>query len=114
MFQSPFSPQEHYILSNITFPLIVYESEPISIVAHALNSFDYKKSFEDFLGKQCQNSDTPSSPICKKKGQGGGENAEITSSLEKSAGLLSFLRNKEGKPESACSNQAAGSNEGYI
>lgn len=74
-----------------------------------MNSFEYKKSFEEFLGKQTQNSDTPSSPICKKKSQ---ENADITSSMEKSAGLLSFLRNKEGKPDSASSNQITGSYDG--
>lgn len=89
--------------------MIAYENEPISIVAHALNSFEYKKSFDEYIGKQNQNSDTPSSPVCKKRGQ---ENAEVTSSLEKSAGLLSFLRNKEGKPDSACSNQPTGAHEG--
>lgn len=87
----------------------MYENEPISIVAHALSSFDYKKSFEEFLGKQNQNSDIPASPVCKKKGH---ENSEITSSLEKSAGLLSFLRNKDGKPENLSSNQTAGVTEG--
>lgn len=105
VFQSPFSSQEHHIFSSTNFPLIVYETEPISIVAYALNSFDYKKSFEEYLGKQPQNSETPPSPVCKKKGQG--DRSENVESLEKSAGLLSFLRNKEGKPESACSNQTA-------
>lgn len=90
--------------------MIAYENEPVSIVAHALNSFEYKKSFDEFLGKQNQNSDTPSSPVCKKKGQE--NNSEITSSLEKSAGLLSFLRNKEGKPDSATCNQSTGAHEG--
>lgn len=94
--------------------MIVYETEPISIVAHALNSFDYKKSFEEFLGKQTQNTDTPSSPVCKKKGQGANDNTEITSSLEKSAGLLSFLRNKDGKQENLCSSQPPGTNERYL
>lgn len=88
LFQSPFSSHEHYMLSGTCFPLIVYETEPISIVAYALNSFDYKKSFEEY-GKQSHSNS--SSPLCKKKIQ------ELSdSSLDKSAGLLSFLRNKEG------------------
>ncbi|EFA00380.1 1-phosphatidylinositol 3-phosphate 5-kinase [Tribolium castaneum] len=83
---NPFNPQDHYTLpTGVSVPIIVYESEPSSIIAYALNSYDYKKSFED-LTKKSNTEQTPS-PIVKRKNPNTDKNDETS-------GLLGFLRNK--------------------
>lgn len=71
--------------TGISVPIIVYESEPSSIIAYSLNSYDYKKSFED-LTKKSNTEQTPS-PVIKRKNQNQDKNDE-------NSGLLGFLRNK--------------------
>lgn len=92
-FQMPFSSQEHYTLpAGVYMPVVVYENEPSSIVAYALNSFDYKRALEDMIAKRSQTNDQSPSPVHKRK------NTEKSNS-ESDSGLLSFLRNKEQKSE---------------
>lgn len=75
----------------------VYENEVSSIVAHALNSYEYKRIFEEITYKRISNAaeQTPS-PVHKRKSQNElRDSGDFNSSVEKSTGLLSFLRNKE-------------------
>lgn len=104
--QLPFSSQEHFILGGTLAAIIVYETEPSSIIAYALNSYDYKKSLDEFISKKPQNTEPSPSPVYKRKGVSDRtENSDINSSLEKSTGLLSFLRNKEVKSEGLVPSQ---------
>ncbi|KAJ8957069.1 hypothetical protein NQ318_007282 [Aromia moschata] len=90
----PFSSQEHYTLPmGVSIPVVVYENEPSSIVAYTLNSYDYKKAFDDLVNKR--NVDQTPSPINKRKSN----NDKEKSDDDKSLSLLGFLRNKDTKPE---------------
>ncbi|XP_017776695.1 PREDICTED: 1-phosphatidylinositol 3-phosphate 5-kinase [Nicrophorus vespilloides] len=100
----PFNNNEHYTLaSGVYAPIVVYENEPSSIVAYALNSFEYKKVFEELSGKKPQSAEQTPSPVHKRKNQSDrserGESGEFGASNEKTSGLLSFLRNKESKSD---------------
>ncbi|CAH0546520.1 unnamed protein product [Brassicogethes aeneus] len=88
----PFSTQEHYNLPlGVNGPIIVYENEPSSIVAYALNSFEYKKSFDEY--KKPSVSELTSSPLNKRRGTAEKDTAKDGD--DKSSGLLGFLRSKE-------------------
>lgn len=90
-------------------PVIVYENEPSSIVAFALNSADYKK---EFPVKKLQTSE--SSPIQKRKYQlerPESIDGSAASNLEKSVKLLSFLRSKEGKLDSCSGSQVVATDQ---
>lgn len=79
-------------------PLSVYENEVSSIVAYALNSYDYKRLYDEIIGKKSICSEQTPSPVHKRKiASENRESGEFNSSLEKSTGLLSFLRNKDVK-----------------
>lgn len=106
--QLPFSVQEHFILGGTLAAIIVYETEPSSIIAYALNSHDYKRSLDEFISKKPQSTEPSPSPVYKRKGVSDRqENSDLTSSLEKSTGLLSFLRNKDAKTEGSATNQSS-------
>lgn len=99
--QQPFNQQEHYTLpTGINVPIVVYENEPSSIVAYALNSYDYKKSLDEITGKKVNNEPSPS-PVHKRKSQSDKDRTESGefSSAEKASGILSFLRSKESKAD---------------
>ncbi|XP_022917370.2 1-phosphatidylinositol 3-phosphate 5-kinase [Onthophagus taurus] len=95
-----FNPQEHYTLPiGVYFPIIVYENEPSSIIAYALNTFDYKRILEEFATKKIHQNEPSPSPSHKRllsndkdKRISSGDKLE---SHESSSGLLSFLRNKD-------------------
>lgn len=97
--QPPFGVQEHHLLpTGVNLPLTVYENEPSSIVAYALNSFEYKKKFDEIIGKKIHSAEQTPSPVHKRKMLNENrESGEYTTSVEKSTGLLSFLRTKESK-----------------
>ncbi|XP_025836877.1 1-phosphatidylinositol 3-phosphate 5-kinase isoform X2 [Agrilus planipennis] len=99
---NPFSLHEHYSLpAGVYTPLVVYENEPSSIIAYALNSYDYKKFFEEIKARKSQSGELSPSPIVKRKSQDRDRNDvnDLTTSIEKSGGILSFLRSKESKQD---------------
>lgn len=97
----PFNQQEHYSLpTGVTVPIVVYEGEPSSIVAYALNSYDYKKSIDEITGKKAQSVEPSPSPVHKRKSQSDRERTESGEfTNEKTSGILSFLRSKESKAD---------------
>lgn len=79
---------------------MVFESEPSSVIAYALNSFDYKRALEDLAYKKTASNEQTPSPIHKRYSQVDKEKADnCETSGEKSTGLLSFLRTKDIKSE---------------
>ncbi|XP_050300649.1 1-phosphatidylinositol 3-phosphate 5-kinase [Anthonomus grandis grandis] len=92
--QSLFPPQDHYTLpTGVYGPIPVLETELSSIIAYALNSYEYKKSLEDLTNKKiCNSNDQSPSPISKRK-----YNSErmTVEGDDKGSGLLGFLRNKD-------------------
>ncbi|KAF5299848.1 hypothetical protein FQA39_LY11385 [Lamprigera yunnana] len=92
--QPPFGQQEHYTLPvGVTVPIVVYETEPSSIIAYALNSFEYKKSLDEIVGKWPQSTEQSPSPVHKRKSQPDKDPNEDSSSNR----ILSFLRSKDSK-----------------
>ncbi|RZB49897.1 1-phosphatidylinositol 3-phosphate 5-kinase [Asbolus verrucosus] len=92
---NPFNAQDHYTLpTGVSVPIVVYESEPSSIIAYALNSYDYKKSFEELIMKKINAEQTPS-PVVKRKSQNDKDKSDTND--DKASGLLGFLRNKDSK-----------------
>lgn len=65
------------------------ENELSSIISHALNSFEYKKAFQELVFKKNHNCDQTPSPVTKRKNHTDKEKADD----EKISGLLGFLRN---------------------
>uniref|UniRef100_A0AAR5PNH8 1-phosphatidylinositol-3-phosphate 5-kinase n=1 Tax=Dendroctonus ponderosae TaxID=77166 RepID=A0AAR5PNH8_DENPD len=91
---SPFAPDEHYNLPSGAYGTIpVIENELSSIIAHALNSFEYRKALEELDIKKIHNCDQTPSPVSKRKNNTDKEKADD----EKVSGLLGFLRNKDSK-----------------
>lgn len=92
--QPPFGIQEHYTLPiGMSIPIVVYENEPSSIIAYTLNSFDYKKTFEELTLKK--NAEQSPSPVSKRKSNSDKEKNDD----DKSLNLLGFLRNKDSKSD---------------
>lgn len=97
--QNPFLPQEHYNLPTGLFgPIIVTEAEVSSIIAFALNSFEYKKALEDLTIKKVNGSEQTPSPVTKRKSAAEKERNEND---DKASGLLGFLRTKDSKTDLA-------------
>lgn len=101
--QSPFKSQEHYTLPiGVLAPMVVYETEPSSIIAYALNSQDYRHSLEEVIDKKSQSLEQSPSPVHRRRGNSDKERSEgndFVSSGEKSSGILSFLRNRDSKSD---------------
>lgn len=74
-------------------PIVVYESEPSSIIAYALDSHDYKHALQEHL-RVTKGPELNPSPLYKRKLQDNKENfTESTQSSEfKRPSVLSFLR----------------------
>uniref|UniRef100_A0A146LP56 1-phosphatidylinositol-3-phosphate 5-kinase n=3 Tax=Lygus hesperus TaxID=30085 RepID=A0A146LP56_LYGHE len=110
---------EHYMLPYGTMmPLVVYEKEPSSIIAYALNSFDYKTQLDQMKARQLDQQ----SPSLKRKS---GSGADLESSGgDKKSGVLSYLRtassnsmdkNVRGSIEGVQYNpQSTSSNENFL
>jgi 1-phosphatidylinositol-3-phosphate 5-kinase len=106
---SPFSTQDHYTLpTGVSVPIVVYEGEPSSIVAYSLNSYDYKKSFEEITSKKNAAEQTPS-PVVKRKSQ---SQDKSETNDDKASGLLGFLRNKDSKNDLSSPISSSGSDCG--
>ncbi|XP_023318163.1 1-phosphatidylinositol 3-phosphate 5-kinase isoform X2 [Trichogramma pretiosum] len=97
---NPLGTSEHHLLPlGSVVPIIVYESEPSSIIAYALDSHDYKHTLQEQL-RLSRGSDSNSSPLNKRKNQ---ENKDSTSELTQSGeskrpSVLSFLRGNSPNP----------------
>ncbi|KAJ3663453.1 hypothetical protein Zmor_007712 [Zophobas morio] len=88
---NPFNTQDHYTLpTGVSVPIVVYESEPSSIIAYSLNSCDYKKSFDELTARKPSAEQTPS-PVVKRRSHSQDKN----DSDDKTSGLLGFLRNSK-------------------
>ncbi|KAF5269883.1 hypothetical protein FQR65_LT05681 [Abscondita terminalis] len=97
LLQHPFNQQEHYTLpTGVSIPIVVYETEFSSIVAYALNSYDYKRALDELFGKKPQSAEQSPSPVHKRKSQSDKDQNENDSS---SSRILSFLRNKDSKTD---------------
>lgn len=95
---------------GVYLPIIVYENEPSSIIAYALNSFDYKRLFDDIQGRKLQSNDQTPSPVIKRKSQNDKEKIDSIEVSEKSS-LLSFLRTKDTKADLMNSSVASNSSD---
>lgn len=69
----------------------MYENEISSIIAYALNSFEYKKCMEELTNKKGHSIEQTPSPVTKRKNA----NDKEKSDEEKASGLLGFLRTKD-------------------
>lgn len=59
--QNPINADEHYVLDfTLTIPLVVYESEPSSIIACALSSNQYLHLLEECVARVAANSESTS------------------------------------------------------
>ncbi|XP_067015555.2 1-phosphatidylinositol 3-phosphate 5-kinase [Anabrus simplex] len=97
--QSPLSPQEHHLApGGYSVPVVVYETEPSSIIAYALSSQEYRRSLEELRTKRISASEQPTpSPVHKRKlGQSLGDKDSLSDSTQlgdgRRSGVLSFLR----------------------
>ncbi|XP_015119945.1 1-phosphatidylinositol 3-phosphate 5-kinase [Diachasma alloeum] len=97
---NPLGGLEHHLLPlGSVVPIVVYESEPSSIIAYALDSHDYKHAFQEIPQVK---SDQSSSPLNKRKFVESKEAVlEATQSGEfKRPSVLSFLRGASPSPAS--------------
>lgn len=92
--QQPFVGQEHYTLpTGVSFPVIVYETEPSTIVAYALNTYDYKRNMDEMTGKKLSSAEQTPSPVHKRRSQSEKDRNESN----EGSSILSFLRSKDSK-----------------
>ncbi|XP_012269678.2 1-phosphatidylinositol 3-phosphate 5-kinase [Athalia rosae] len=90
----PLNALEHHSLSlGSVVPIVVYESEPSSIIAYALDSLDYKHKLQELL-RSTKGSESNPSPLNRRKFS---DNKESTSDLAQSMeskrpSVLFFLR----------------------
>lgn len=82
-------------------PIVVYESEPSSIIAYALDSHDYKHALQEQL-RTIKGPELNPSPMNKRKFPENKDNfSEVTQSGEfKRPSMLSFLRGNSPNPAS--------------
>lgn len=98
----PLSPLEHHLLSlGSVVPIVVYESEPSSIIAYALDSLDYKHKLQELL-RCTKGPELNPSPLYKRKFSDNKENSSelIQSGELKRPSVLSFLRGSSPSPAS--------------
>nr|XP_034189980.1 1-phosphatidylinositol 3-phosphate 5-kinase [Osmia lignaria] len=91
---NPLGNLEHHLLPlGSVVPIVVYESEPSSIIAYALDSHDYKHALHELM-RTTKGPDLNPSPLIKRKFPDNKENfADITQSGEfKRPSVLSFFR----------------------
>lgn len=89
----------YFFVFRSVVPIVVYESEPSSIIAYALDSHDYKHSLQEQL-RGTKGPELNPSPLIRRKLL---ENKENTSDLNQSNELkrpsvLSFLRGNSPNP----------------
>ncbi|OXU27408.1 hypothetical protein TSAR_004798 [Trichomalopsis sarcophagae] len=97
---NPLGPLEHHLLPlGSVVPIVVYESEPSSIIAYALDSHDYKHALQEQL-RGTKGPELNPSPLYRRKLPENKENvSEINQSGEsKRPSVLSFLRGNSPNP----------------
>ncbi|XP_058804589.1 1-phosphatidylinositol 3-phosphate 5-kinase isoform X2 [Phymastichus coffea] len=97
---SPLGYFEHHLLPlGSTVPIVVYESEPSSIIAYALDSIEYKHAVQSQI-RDLKPPELAPSPLNKRKLQDNKENvSDVTQSGEtKKSSMLSFLRGTSPNP----------------
>ncbi|XP_020286766.1 1-phosphatidylinositol 3-phosphate 5-kinase isoform X2 [Pseudomyrmex gracilis] len=100
---NPLGPLEHYLLPlGSVVPIVVYESEPSSIIAYALDSHDYKHALQE-LSRATKGQDFNSSPLSKRKFSEGKDNTlDLAQSGDfKRPSVLSFFRGNSPNPTSS-------------
>ena len=84
-------------------PMVVYESEPSSIIAYALDSSDYRHALTEIL-RTCKGPEQNSSPLYKRKFVSNKENLFHGDAMQsgefKRPSVLSFLRGNTPSPAS--------------
>lgn len=85
--------KQKYPFYRSVVPIVVYESEPSSIIAYALDSHDYKHALHELM-RSTKGPDLNPSPLIKRKFPDNKENfTDITQSGEfKRPSVLSFFR----------------------
>ncbi|XP_033330522.2 1-phosphatidylinositol 3-phosphate 5-kinase fab1 isoform X2 [Megalopta genalis] len=99
---NPFGSLEHHLLPlGSVVPIVVYESEPSSIIAYALDSLDYKHTLQELM-RTMKGPDLNPSPLNKRKFPENKENIpEVMQSGEfKRPSVLSFFRGNSPNPAS--------------
>ncbi|XP_017877426.1 1-phosphatidylinositol 3-phosphate 5-kinase isoform X2 [Ceratina calcarata] len=99
---NPLGTLEHHLLPlGSVVPIVVYESEPSSIIAYALDSHDYKHALHELL-RTTKGPDLNPSPLIKRKFPENKENfSDIMQSGEfKRPSVLSFFRGNSPNPAS--------------
>ncbi|XP_012235504.1 putative 1-phosphatidylinositol 3-phosphate 5-kinase [Linepithema humile] len=97
---NPLGPLEHYLLPlGSVVPIVVYESEPSSIIAYALDSHDYKHALQESL-RTTKGPDFNPSPLSKRKfPEGRDSSLDLVQSGEfKRPSVLSFFRGNSPNP----------------
>ncbi|XP_076640045.1 1-phosphatidylinositol 3-phosphate 5-kinase fab1 [Colletes latitarsis] len=109
---NPLGSLEHHLLPfGSVVPIVVYESEPSSIIAHALDSYDYKHALHELM-RTTKGPDLNPSPLNKRKFP---ENKESLSDLTQSGefkrpSVLSFFRGNSPNPASPIDSDRSVSN----
>lgn len=87
------------MLFRSVVPVVVYESEPSSIIAYALDSHDYKHALQE-LQRTSKGPDSNSSPLSKRKfPEGRDSTLDLVQSGEfKRPSVLSFFRGNSPNP----------------
>ncbi|XP_076280826.1 1-phosphatidylinositol 3-phosphate 5-kinase fab1 isoform X3 [Lasioglossum baleicum] len=99
---NPFGSLEHHLLPlGSVVPIVVYESEPSSIIAYALDSLDYKHTLQELM-RTMKGPDLNPSPLYKRKFPENKENVtEVMQPGEfKRPSVLSFFRGNSPNPAS--------------
>lgn len=99
---NPLGIMEHHLLPlGSVVPIVVYESEPSSIIAYALDSHDYKHALQEQL-RNIKGLEPNPSPLNKRKFPEFKDNcSEVNQSAEfKRSSMLSFLKGNTPNPTS--------------
>ncbi|XP_024937173.1 1-phosphatidylinositol 3-phosphate 5-kinase isoform X2 [Cephus cinctus] len=100
--QNPLGPLEHHLLPlGSVVPIVVYELEPSSIIAYALDSHDYKHALQELL-RSAKGPEFNPSPLYRRKFPEMKDNvSDMSQSGEfKRPSVLSFLRGNSPNPAS--------------
>jgi len=95
----------NFLINNLCFcyrsvvPVVVYESEPSSIIAYALDSHDYKHALQELL-RTTKGPDSNPSPLSKRKFPEGRDGTldPVQFSEFKRSSMLSFFRGNNPNP----------------
>ncbi|XP_076663610.1 1-phosphatidylinositol 3-phosphate 5-kinase fab1 isoform X2 [Andrena cerasifolii] len=109
---NPLGTLEHHLLPlGSVVPIVVYESEPSSIIAYALDSHDYKHALHELM-RSTKGPDLHPSPLIKRKFPENKENVPdlMQSGDFKRPSVLSFFRGSSPNPASPIDSDKSVSN----